>query len=241
MNTLTGQKALVTGGTRGIGFAIAKRLLESGVDVTTTGTAHSSSVPTGAKYIAANFNTWDGITEFCSSISTEHFDIVINNAGVLIPGSLDSTSIESLEETYLINVFAPCRICRVVASQMKKMKSGRIVNISSMWGVIGRKERSVYSSSKFALDGFTASIAAELAEYNILANSVAPGFVKTDLTIRSLGEEGLDKISSAIPLKRLAEPSEIAELVFWLASPLNTYITGQNIVIDGGFTRSSIP
>jgi 3-oxoacyl-[acyl-carrier protein] reductase len=120
---------------------------------------------------------------------------------------------------------------------MKINKWGRIVNISSIWGSISKEYRSAYSSSKFGLDGMTASLAAEVSSMGILANSVSPGFIDTDLTRQILGEKGIDEIQANIPIKRLGKPHEIASFVSWLVSNENSYISGQNIMIDGGFTR----
>ncbi len=114
---------------------------------------------------------------------------------------------------------------------------GRIVNLASIFGVISKPQRGAYSTSKFALDGMTAALAVEVASEGILANCVAPGFVDTELTHRILGEAGIAELAAATPVGRLARPEEIAELVAWLAGPVNTYLTGQNVVIDGGFTR----
>jgi 3-oxoacyl-[acyl-carrier protein] reductase len=120
---------------------------------------------------------------------------------------------------------------------MKKNSWGRIVNITSIWGEITKEYRAAYSSSKFGLDGMTVALAAEVASMGILANSVAPGFIDTDLTRKILGEKGIQEIQSTIPIKRLGKPSEVAAFVSWLVSDENTYISGQNIMIDGGFSR----
>ena len=120
---------------------------------------------------------------------------------------------------------------------MKKKQWGRIVNITSIFGKISKEFRAAYSCTKFGLDGMTLALAAEVASQGILANCVAPGFIDTDLTHQVLGEEGITKLSQEIPMKRLGQPHEIAKLVAWLCSEENTYLTGQNIAIDGGFSR----
>ena len=127
--------------------------------------------------------------------------------------------------------------CRAVVPHMVKSDYGRIVNISSIWGKIGKEHRAAYSASKFALDGLTLSLAAEHAADGILANCVAPGFTDTELTQKMLGEEGIRKILTTVPIRRMANVEEIARFVVWLSSPENSYITGQNIAIDGGFSR----
>jgi len=114
---------------------------------------------------------------------------------------------------------------------------GRIVNISSIWGKIGKEYRASYAASKFALDGITLSIAAEHSQDGIIANCVAPGFTDTELTRRVLGDEGIAELLAKVPLRRMASIEEIASFVTWLGSNENTYISGQNIAIDGGFSR----
>ena len=137
----------------------------------------------------------------------------------------------------LVNVFAPFSLCQAAIPSMQHKGWGRIVNISSIWGKIGKEHRAAYSASKFALDGLTLSLAAEHAADGILANCVAPGFTDTELTQKMLGEEGIRKILTTVPIRRMANVEEIARFVVWLSSPENSYITGQNIAIDGGFSR----
>ena len=119
---------------------------------------------------------------------------------------------------------------------MIRKKSGKIINISSIFGSVSKSMRSSYSSSKFGIRGLTKSTALDLASKNILVNSISPGFVETKLTKRILKKNGIIKIKKQIPIKRLGKVSEIAYLTLFLASNYNTYITGQDILIDGGFT-----
>ena len=119
---------------------------------------------------------------------------------------------------------------------MIKKKKGKIINISSIFGLVSREKRSSYSSSKFGILGLTKSSALDLASYNILVNSISPGFIDTKLTRNILKLSGMKKMSKVVPVKRLGKVKEIAYLSMFLASSYNTYITGQNIVIDGGFT-----
>ena len=120
---------------------------------------------------------------------------------------------------------------------MRKKGWGRIVNVTSIFGVISKELRGAYSASKFGLDGLTAALAAEAAADGVLANCVAPGFIDTDLTRRVLGPRGMAEMAKRIPARRLGKPAEIAALVAWLAGPENTYLSGQQVVIDGGFSR----
>jgi len=124
---------------------------------------------------------------------------------------------------------------REISRKMKKNRYGRIVNISSIFGVISREKRSIYSASKFGLRGLTVAASNELAKHNIMINTISPGFVLTDLTRSILSQNEMDELAEQIPAKRLANPDEISRVVLFIASSLNTYITGQNIVVDGGY------
>ena len=134
-----------------------------------------------------------------------------------------------------MNLKAPFAIMREISRKMKKNQYGRIVNISSIFGVISKAKRSIYTTTKFGLRGLTVTAAIELAPYKVLVNSVSPGFVLTELTKRMLSEEEIKALSGQVPLGRFAEVDEISRIVLFLASSLNTYLTGQNIVVDGGF------
>jgi NAD(P)-dependent dehydrogenase (short-subunit alcohol dehydrogenase family) len=164
-------------------------------------------------------------------------DVLVNNAG--INKNLPFVEIDPLEFQRIqqVNVFAPLLLCQAAIPSMQRKGWGRIINVSSIWGIIGKECRASYSASKFALDGLTLSLAAEHAVDGILANCIAPGFTDTDLTQRMLGEEGIRKILSTVPIRRMAGVEEIAKFVVWLGSTENSYITGQNIAIDGGFSR----
>ena len=165
-------------------------------------------------------------------------DILINNAGINNPSSFESIDHDEFLRIQQVNVFAPMALCQAAIPSMLSSGWGRIVNISSAWSKKGKEQRAPYSSSKFAIDGLTLSLAIEYAKSGILANCVAPGFVDTEMTRRILGDAGIEKILQNVPIGRLAQPAEIAEVVLWLSSPQNTYITGQNIAVDGGFTRA---
>ena len=136
-----------------------------------------------------------------------------------------------------VNLRTPFQLCQAVIPNMKNNNWGRIVNLTSIFGNITKEYRASYSSSKFGLDGMTAALSAEVSEFGILANSVGPGFIDTDLTRNVLGDKGIAKIQKSIPMKRLGRVDEIASLVSWLVSEENTYISGQNLMIDGGFSR----
>ena len=231
---MSARRALVTGGTRGIGEAIAVRLAADGLEVTITGSRVDSRQSTGFAYVAVDFSDRTATEDFARDLE---FDVLVNNAGInrIAPfADIDPADFDVVQE---VNVRAPMLLCRAAVPYMRSRGWGRIVNISSIFGTISREQRASYSASKFALDGLTAALAAEVAADGILANCVAPGFVDTDLTRRVVGEAGMRELTESVPAKRLAEPREIAALVAWLAGPENTYVSGQNMVIDGGFSR----
>jgi 3-oxoacyl-[acyl-carrier protein] reductase len=125
---------------------------------------------------------------------------------------------------------------QAVSENMKTKMFGRIVNISSIWGSVGKDKRCSYSSSKFGIRGLTVSAAAELAKFNILVNTVSPGFTLTDLTKQSLSSREMVEICSKIPMMRMAETHEISSPIVFLSSRANSYISGQNIIVDGGYS-----
>ena len=135
-----------------------------------------------------------------------------------------------------VNLKTPFRITQIVSKSMKKNSYGRIINLGSIFSVISKSKRASYSSSKFGIIGLTKASALDLAEKNILVNSVSPGFVNTELTKTILKAKEMKKLKSEVPLKRLASPYEISNLILFLSSDLNTYLTGQNIIIDGGYS-----
>ena len=127
---------------------------------------------------------------------------------------------------------------RLISEKMKKKKSGKIINISSIFSVVSKVKRSVYSASKWGLVGLTKAVALELAPFNIQVNAVSPGFVDTKLTRKIIGEKNLIQLEESIPQGRLANPKEIASVILFLSSDKNTYLTGQNIIVDGGYTSA---
>ena len=174
--------------------------------------------------------------DFFKKIEKINFDIVVNNVGINIIDEIYNLSNDDLENIIKINLTIPAQIIKITSKKMIKNRSGKIINISSIFGSVSKSKRASYSSSKSGLLGLTRACALDLAKYNILVNSVSPGFVNTSLTKRILGKNTIIKIKRDIPLKKLATPSEIIPYIIFLTSDHNKYITGQNCVIDGGYT-----
>jgi NAD(P)-dependent dehydrogenase (short-subunit alcohol dehydrogenase family) len=234
---LTGRRALVTGGTRGIGFAIAERLVRDGAAVTITGREAGGGGPAGSEFVSIDFTNLGATQAFAKVMGGRAFDILVNNAGINKIAPFAEIADEDFLRIQQVNVMAPMLLCKAVVPGMAQRGWGRIVNLSSIWGKVTKAWRGPYSASKFAIDGMTAALAAEVASQGVLANCVAPGVIDTELTRKVLGEDGIRQLTDGIPAKRMGKPEEIAALVAWLCGPENTYISGQNIAIDGGFTR----
>lgn len=237
MKQLHKRRAVVTGGTRGIGLAIAKKLQANGHEVLITGTTNHSIQNENFIYHKADFSSLNDIQKFSEFLTSYSPDILVNNAGINVNFPFEEISMALFLKIQQVNVTAPFRLCQAVLPSMKKNSWGRIINIASIWSKISKAGRASYSASKFGLDGLTAALAAEVAAQNILVNCVSPGFIDTDLTRQTLGEEGIKKMLQQVPIHRLGKVEEIGAYVAWLASEENTFISGQNLVIDGGFTR----
>ena len=214
--------ALLTGSSRGIGKSIKEVLSNTGIEIINPSRNE------------LDLSSPESIDKFLSQLSTQ-IDIIINNAGILKVGQHNEFSTDDFHEVFQVNVVAPFKIISGVIEKMKQRKFGRIVNISSIWGQKSKKGRTLYSSSKAALDALTRSLAIEFAPYNILINSVAPGYIETDMLKQYNTEEELSIIRDTIPMKRFGKKIEISELVKFLCSENNSYITGQILTIDGGY------
>ena len=234
------QTVLITGATRGIGLQVANELRELGANLILTGTNKDeiqSLNKDKKEYYHVNFLDDKSTDDFINKISEMKIDVLINNAGINkinLVGEIDN---EDWDNILKVNLTAPFLVMKEVSKNMVKNKYGKIINISSIWGIRGKEKRVCYSTSKSGLVGLTLSSAAELAKHNVLINSISPGFTLTDLTKQILGEEGMSELSQQIPIGRLAETSEISKVILFVASKLNTYVSGQNIVVDGGFTN----
>lgn len=236
----SGKTAIVTGGTRGIGRSIVSLLLESGCHVIYTGTKEQPKSPIkNGQYEQLDLSDGKNINRFVKEVigKTPRIDILINNAGINITEPIDEIQDENWEKILAVNLTGPMRLIKAVAKVMKKNEHrGKILNISSIFGVVSKTKRNSYSASKSGLIGLTRASSLDLASYKILVNALCPGFTSTELTKSILSSREIKDLSSQIPLGRFADASEIAQIAVFLCSDLNTYLTGQTIVVDGGVT-----
>jgi len=239
--------ALVTGGARGIGRSITIELAKSAVDVAFTYKSSGQLVESlvselnamGRKSLAieADATSTKSAMEVIEKVVAEfkRLDILVNNVGITKDNLLLRMSEEDWDAVITTNLKSVFNYTKAAARTMMGQRYGKIINISSVVGIMGNAGQSNYSASKAGIIGFTKSIAKELASRNILVNAVAPGYIDTDMT-SALTEEQKKAVSETIPLKRVAKPEEVARVVRFLASPDADYMTGQVISVDGGMS-----
>jgi len=245
------QAAIVTGAGRGIGHAIAVRLASQGARVACVSRSEENAKRTAAeinmirqsgsdradaaKHYAVDVADHAAVQKVGAQILTDFtkVDILVNNAGVTRDGLAMRMSIEDWDTVINTNLRGAFNFTQSILRAMIKQRSGRIINITSVIGLMGNAGQSNYSASKAGLIGFTKSLARELASRNITVNAIAPGFITTDLTA-GLSDEIKKTIQSQIPLGKTGTPEDVANVAAFLASPDANYITGQVICVDGG-------
>ena len=241
MFELENKKVIITGATGGIGNAITDFFCKQKSIILATGTNQQKLNLLKEKYNKINIKNFDiskhdNIENFVNEVSDilgGGPDILINNAGITKDNLLLRMKEEDWESVIATNLNSIFYLTKAIIRSMLKQKYGRIINITSVVGLIGNPGQANYAASKAGILGFTKSIARELGGKNITCNAIAPGFIETDM-INTLPKEQLDTIISTVPLKRLGKPEDISNVVAFLSSDLASYITGQTIAIDGG-------
>jgi len=240
---LKNKTAIVTGGTRGIGFAIVKKFLENGANVVIGG-SRQESVDKAMSQLAEYGEKVMGIyPDLCSPEEVQKafsdikkrfgsIDVLVNNAGISSRTSIYDYTIEEFSKILDINLKAVFVCSQAVARIMKEQGNGVIINTSSMVSKFGQPSGCGYPTTKFAVNGLTVSLARELAKDNIRVNAVAPGVTRTDM-VAALPKEMTEKICAGIPLGRMGEPEDIANAFLYLASDMASYVTGVVLNVDG--------
>jgi 3-oxoacyl-[acyl-carrier protein] reductase len=245
VNLLSGKTALITGASRGIGRAIARRFAEEGANVAFT---YLSSVEKG-QALEAELSEFGAIIKGYRSDAADHkaaedlvnqvvadfgkLDIVVNNAGITRDGLLMRMSEEQWDEVIRVNLKSVFNLTKAATKSMMRAKSGSIINLTSVVGIRGNAGQANYAASKAGIIGFTKSVALELGSRNIRANAIAPGFIETEMT-GEINAKAVEEWKQTIPMKRGGQPEEVADACVFLASDLARYITGQVLQVDGG-------
>lgn len=244
---LQDKKAIISGAAKGIGRAIAIELARQGVNISfnfLTSDKEAKDLESEIKSLGVQCKAFQvDIKDFSAVESwvsqTRQFfgglDIVVNNAGIIRDKALALMQLEDWHEVISTNLDGTFNLTRASIVTLLKQKSGIIINVSSVSGIIGLQRQTNYSASKGGIISFTKALAKEVAGYNIRVNAVAPGFIETEM-LKGLKEDFRDKLAQRIPLKRMGRPEEVAKAVRFLASDAADYITGQTLIIDGGLS-----
>ena len=218
------KKAFITGGTRGIGAAICRQYESAGYTVISPSRSE------------LELSSSDSVTKYLSRQASWDIDVLINNAGENKVNPIERLALVDWERMMSTNLTSAVLLIQAFSHHMVSKGWGRIVNISSVYSARARAGRVAYSATKAGLDAVTRTAATELGAAGILVTSVCPGFVDTEMTSKNNSPETIAELCKLTALKRLAAPEEIAKVVFFLGSEANSYITGQSLVVDGGFS-----
>ncbi len=243
---LSGQVAIVTGASQGLGATMAVELGANGATVVCVARNAEKLAQTvaaiqerGGQAAAISCDVKDGVSvdALIDKVVEEHgrLDILVNNAGITRDTLLPRMSDAEWDDVIATNLRGAFLFSRAASRVMMRARYGRIINISSVSGLMGNAGQTNYSASKAGLIGMTRSLARELAKRNVTVNAVAPGFIESDMT-RTLGDAVLDEAKKHIPARRLGKPEEVAAAVLYLASPAAAYVTGSVLTVDGGMT-----
>ncbi len=241
--------ALITGASGGIGKAIAQKFIDNGYFVVGQYNSGKKSIDEFVKQlkeqdkgdyffgVKADLSKTQDINDMMDNIlkSFKSIDVLVNNAGVSLTKLITDTTLDEWDKVFDVNVKSAYLITQKVLKGMISKKFGKIVNVSSMWGLIGSSMEVCYSASKASLIGFTKALAKEVGPSNVNVNCVCPGVIDTPMNSH-LTKEDLSELASETPLNRIGTPEEVAELVYFLSSENSKFITGQVISCDGGFT-----
>ncbi len=248
MLCLEGKVALVTGAARGIGRAVAERLAAAGADLALCDLQEDWLAETAASVrglgrrcecVSADVSNAESVAAGVASLVEKYgkIDVLVNNAGITRDTLLVRMTDEAWDQVLGVNLKGTFLMMRAVSKKMMKQRSGTIVNLASIIGLIGNAGQCNYAASKGGVVALTKSVAKELASRNVRANAVAPGFIQTGMT-DELSEDAREQLLAAIPMKRLGTPQDVAEVVLFLASDASSYMTGQVLTVSGGMVMA---
>lgn len=244
---IKGANAVITGSNRGIGRALVSVFAENGANIwacvrkpsdgfsdfiQTIEAAHGVTVTPVYFDLANEDEVKQGLKDIRGSKAP--IDILVNNAGMIFTALTQMTSVAKMRELFEVNFFAQARICQEIGKIMMRNKQGAIINLSSSAAIEGNEGRSAYAASKAAINTFTKVMAKEWAPYNIRVNAIAPGLTETEMMTSSTPDDALAYTLQRIDLRRVGQPTEIANVALFLASSLSSYMTGQVVRVDGG-------
>ena len=244
---LTGRVALVTGGSKGLGKAMARGLAEAGADVVISSRHEEELRPaldavlsgTGRKgrYVVADVSERADVARLASEAQKAFgkIDVLINNAGTNVPQPIDAVTDETWDRVLETNLTSVMALTRALVPGMKERRWGRIIHISSIMGIIAKEKRNIYCATKTGLVGFARASALELGEHGITVNCLAPGPFLTDLPMSILSDKEKQEFARMTAVNRWGDPKELVGPALLLASEAGSYITGANIVVDGGY------
>ncbi|MCR4617962.1 MAG: 3-oxoacyl-[acyl-carrier-protein] reductase [Lachnospiraceae bacterium] len=242
---LNGKVAVITGGTGGIGTAIAKIYAENGADIALVATRDTkeasdftdelTALGRKARLYLCNIRNAEDIEGTVSEILADFggVDILVNNAGITKDGLLPSLKTPDIDDVIDVNLKGTIFVTKALIRTFVKKRSGNIINISSVVGLMGNKGQANYAASKAGIIGFTKTVAKEYGSRNVRCNAIAPGYIETKMT-EKLGEDTKKMLTEQLPLGRLGTPKDVANLALFLASDMSGYITGEVIKVDGG-------